>query len=174
MFDVCNARAQRGVLSRPSLEEVMAYRRHRNARIAAMLDAGAPAAWPMVELGVQHEQRHQELTLADLQHLFSCNPLQPVYAPAPCAVEPAPVRYKWMAQPDGVQRIGHEGGGFCFDHELPRHRIFIEAYEIALRPVTNAEYADFIANDGYTRQEFWFAGGWELKNAEGWQAPLDG
>lgn len=66
MFDVCNARAQRGVLSRPSLEEVMAYRRHRNARIAAMLDAGAPAAWPMVELGVQHEQRHQELTLADL------------------------------------------------------------------------------------------------------------
>jgi len=174
LFDACNARAQRGVLSRPSLEAVMAYRCHRNARIAAMLDAGAPAAWPMVELGVPHEQRHQELILADLQHLFSCNRLQPVYAPAPCAAEPAPVLYKWLAQPDGVQRIGYEGGGFCFEHELPRHRIFLEAYAIALRPVGNTEYADFIANGGYTRQEIWLAEGWELDNAEGWQAPLYG
>jgi ergothioneine biosynthesis protein EgtB len=77
-----------------------------------------------------------------------------------------------MAQPDGVYRIGHGGGGFCFDHELPRHRIFLEAYEIALRPVTNAEYADFIADGGYARQELWRAEGWELKNAQGWQAPL--
>ena len=91
VFDACTARVQRGVLSRPSLEAVMVYRRHVNGPIAALLDAGAPAAWPMVELGVQHEQRHQELLLADLQHLFSCNPLQPVYAPALCAVEPAPV-----------------------------------------------------------------------------------
>ncbi len=172
VFDASNGPAQRGVLSRPSLAEVLVYRRHVNGRIAALLDAGAPAAWPMVECGVQHEQRHQELLLADLQHLFSCNPLQPVYAPAPCAVEPAPVLYKWMAQPDGVHRLGYAGSGFCFDHELPRHRIFLEAYEIALRPVTNAEYADFIADGGYSRQELWLAEGWELKNAHGWQAPL--
>ena len=126
----------------------------------------------MVECGVQHEQRHQELLLADLQHLLSCNPLRPVYAPAPCAAEPAPVLYKWMAQPDGVQRIGYDGSGFCFDHELPRHRIFLEAYEIALRPVTNAEYLEFIADRGYQRPELWLSEGWDVRTAQDWSAPL--
>ena len=164
--------AQCGALSRPSLDEVLAYRRHVNGRIAALLDAGAPAAWPMVERGIQHEQRHQERMLADLKHLFSQNPMQPVYAPAPPAVEAVPGLYQWMAQPDGVHHIGHDGAGFCFDHEAPRHRVFLEAFEIALRPVTNAEYAAFIADGGYARQELWRAEGWEFKNAAGWQAPL--
>ncbi len=165
-------RPQRGLLSRPCLEEVLAYRRHVNGRIAAMLDAGAPAWGAMIELGVQHEQQHQELILTDLKHLFSHNPMLPVYAPAPPAATAVPALYKWMAQPDGLRRIGYEGDAFCFDNELPRHRVFLEAYEIATRPVTNAEYAAFMADGGYERHELWLAEGWDVKNAQGWQAPL--
>lgn len=165
-------RPQRGLLSRPSLDEVLAYRHHVNLRINALLDAGAPAWSALIELGVQHEQQHQELILTDLKHLFSHNPLAPVYQAPPPAAAGVPVLYRWMAQPDGIRRIGFEGEGFCFDNEQPAHRVFLDAYEIATRPVSNAEYADFIKDGGYERHDLWLAEGWDLKNSLGWQAPL--
>jgi ergothioneine biosynthesis protein EgtB len=165
-------RPQRGLLSRPSLDEVLSYRHHVNLRINALLDAGAPAWSALIELGVQHEQQHQELILTDLKHLFAQNPLAPAYLSPPPAAAAVPVLYRWMAQPDGIRRIGFEGEGFCFDNEQPAHRVFLDAYEIATRPVSNAEYADFIKDGGYERHDLWLAEGWDLKNAQGWQAPL--
>lgn len=167
-----HARAQRGLLTRPSLDEVLAYRRHVDSRISALLDAGGPAWGSLIELGIHHEQQHQELILTDLKHLFSHNPLTPVYAEAPPAVAAVPALYRWQAQPDGIRQIGYEGEGFSFDNELPRHRVFCEAFEMATRPVTNGEFLEFIKDDGYTRHELWLAEGWDLKNAEGWRAPL--
>ena len=165
-------RPQRGLLTRPSLEDVLAYRRHVDGRIAALLDAGGPAWGSLIELGIQHEQQHQELILTDLKHLFSCNPLRPVYAEVVPAVTAVPALYRWQAQPDGVRQIGYAGDGFSFDNELPRHRVFCEAFEMATRPVTNGEYLEFIRDGGYARHELWLAEGWDVKNAAGWQAPL--
>ena len=152
-------RPQRGLLTRPSLEEVLAYRRHVDGRIAALLDAGGPAWGSLIELGIQHEQQHQELILTDLKHLFSHNPLRPVYAEAPAAGAAIPALYRWQAQPDGVRQIGYAGDGFSFDNELPRHRVFCEAFEMATRPVTNGEYLEFMRDGGYARPELWLAEG---------------
>ena len=165
-------RPERGLLSRPSLDEVRAYRRHVDGRIAAMLDAGAPAQRELIELGIHHEQQHQELILTDLKHLLSRNPLAPVYAEAPLSPPTAVASRQWQTLPDGIRRIGHDGGGFCFDNELPRHRVFLDAYEIATRPVSNGEYAEFIAAGGYDRPELWLSEGWDVKHAQGWEAPL--
>ncbi len=165
-------RPERGLLSRPSLDEILAYRRHVNGRIAALLNAGAPAWCALIELGVQHEQQHQELILTDLKHLFSRNPLAPAYAEAAPAAAHAPALQRWQALPDGIRRVGHQGEGFCFDNELPRHRVFLDAFEIATRPVSNAEYAVFMADGGYDRHELWLSEGWDVKNAQGWEAPL--
>ena len=165
-------RPQRGLLTRPSLEEVLAYRRHVDGRIASLLDAGGPAWGSLIELGIQHEQQHQELILTDLKHLFSHNPLRPVYAEVPAVGSAIPALYRWQAQPDGIRQIGYAGDGFSFDNELPRHRVFCEAFEMATRPVTNGEYLEFIRDGGYARPELWLAEGWDVKSAGGWQAPL--
>jgi ergothioneine biosynthesis protein EgtB len=167
-------RPERGLLSRPPLTEIYAYRRHIDERIASLLaeDTLSQALHDLLELGIQHEQQHQELIVTDVKHLLSRNPLAPVY------VEPRPVAtadtmpLTWSAQPDGIRQIGHGGGQFCFDNELPRHRVFLDAYEIALRPVTNGEFADFIAAGGYNHPELWLSEGWEVKCAQGWTAPL--
>jgi ergothioneine biosynthesis protein EgtB len=165
-------RPERGLLSRPSLQDVLDYRHHVNMRLASLLDAGAPAWWDLVELGVQHEQQHQELILTDLKHLFSRNPLAPAYAPAPAVVPGVAGPRAWQAMPGGVRQIGHDGAGFHFDNEGPRHRVFVDAFEIATRPVTNAEYAEFIGDGGYERHDLWLSEGWDLRHAQGWQAPL--
>lgn len=165
-------RPERGLISRPSLQEVLDYRRHVNARLASLLDAGAPAWWELVELGLQHEQQHQELILTDLKHLFSRNPLAPVYAPAADVAPGRAVPRAWQAMSGGVRLIGHAGDGFCFDNELPRHRVFLDAYEIATRPVNNGEYAGFIADGGYGRHDLWLSEGWDLRCIQDWQAPL--
>jgi ergothioneine biosynthesis protein EgtB len=165
-------RPERGLLSRPGLTEILEYRRHVNARIAALLDAGAPAWTALIELGVQHEQQHQELILTDLKHLFSRNPLAPGYAPAQEMTASAALPRAWHAVTDGIRMVGHDGSGFCFDNELPRHRVFLDAYEIATRPVSNGEYAEFIRDGGYERHDLWLAEGWDVRNAQDWQAPL--
>jgi ergothioneine biosynthesis protein EgtB len=166
-------RPERGVLSRPSLEEVRAYRRHVDARILRLLDGGAPAnALDVVELGLHHEQQHQELILTDLKHAFSRNPLRPAYrerAPEP-AGRAGPLR--WHGFEAGLREIGHAGAGFAFDNERPRHRVFVEAFEIASRPVTHAEYLDFVRDGGYVRPELWLSDGFAAVAARGWRAPL--
>ena len=165
-------RPERGLLSRPDLAEVLVYRRHVNSRIASLLDAGAPAWCELIERGIQHEQQHQELILTDLKHLLSRNPLAPVYTDAPQVTPAAAAPRQWQTLPDGIRRIGHAGAGFCFDNELPRHRVFLDAFEIATRPVTNGEYAEFIGDVGYDRHELWLSEGWDVKSAQAWQAPL--
>lgn len=167
-------RAERGLMSRPSLDEVRAYRAAVDAALqAALSEAVLPAeALALVALGIEHEQQHQELMLTDLKHHFSRNPLQPVYRPCAATEDVIAAPMRFLPFDGGVVGIGHEGGGFAFDNETPRHRVFLEPFELASRLVTNAEYADFIADGGYQRPELWLSDGWDCVQREGWTAPL--
>jgi ergothioneine biosynthesis protein EgtB len=167
-------RPERGLITRPGLAEVHAYRRHVDARLLALLEGGrlAPAQLAVVELGLQHEQQHQELILTDLKHLLSRNPLLPAYrtrAPEPASAAPP---LAWHEQPAGLREIGHAGPGFAFDNEGPRHRVFVHAFALASRAVTNGEYLAFMAERGYERPELWLSDGWAAVQHEGWRAPL--
>ncbi len=162
-------RPRRGLLSRPSLDEIYAYR----ARIdAAMLqvcdDAGLRDA---VLLGLNHEQQHQELILTDIKHAFFSNPLLPAYRPDP---PPSCTRQKleWHRHDGGTTLIGHEGTEFAFDNETPRHPVLLQPFALASRPVSNGEYQAFIADGGYRRPEFWLSDGWARAQEEQWEAPL--
>ena len=170
-------RAQRGLLSRPTVAEVLYYRQQVNLAMEQLLDrpAGEHLAQILqrLELGLQHEQQHQELLLMDILYNFSLNPLLPAYrqdlARAP-AQPPAPLR--WLEHPGGLLEIGHGDPSFAFDCERPRHREFLEAFRLASRPVSNAEYLSFILDGGYNRAELWLADGWTYARQAGWQAPL--
>lgn len=168
-------RPQRGLLTRPPLEEVVAYRRHVNDCVLGLLAEKAPLPGPVqavLELGLQHEQQHQELILTDLKHLLSCNPLRPAYRPRPLRNAANVKALHWFAYAEGVRVVGNDGTGFCFDNELPAHRQFLERFELASRLVTNGEYLDFIEDGGYSRRELWMSDGWAEKEAQGWRAPL--
>lgn len=177
-------RPQRGLLTRPSLDEVRAYRHYVDeAMLAAIANADAAlleAIAPEIELGLQHEQQHQELIVTDMLHAFSCNPLRPAFRPRDGAsdVEHATAGApRWLRQPGGLVEIGHDGNGFSFDNERPRHAALVQPYEIADRLVTNAEFAAFVADGGYARPEFWLSDGWATVQRDGWRAPaywLDG
>jgi ergothioneine biosynthesis protein EgtB len=163
------------MLTRPSLAEVLAYRHHVDERMTEILKsraAGHAALADLVELGVNHEEQHQELILTDLKHLLSRNPLAPAYAQRWPLTPVNPRRQRWLAVPGGVHAIGHQGEGFAFDNEGPRHRALIEDFELASHPVTYGEYAEFIADHGYGRPELWLSLGWDAVCAGGWQAPL--
>jgi ergothioneine biosynthesis protein EgtB len=171
-----HCRDQRGYISRPTVAEVFAYRRHVDGAMADLLGSGDEAliarVSPIVEIGLHHEQQHQELMLTDLKHVFSVNPLRPSYrqqALRPLAT-PAPAR--WVGFDAGVHQIGHDGAGFAFDNEGPRHRVFVEAFELADRLVTNAEYLAFMADGGYRRPELWLSLGWAAVQANGWSEPF--
>ena len=165
-------RPQRGLLTRPSLEEVKAYRAQVDARLLALLPSLPPEALELVELGLHHEQQHQELLLTDVLHLFSCNPLAPAYGEVqlPLAAPAAPSR--WVAFGEGVVEIGHDGRGFAFDNEGPRHRVFLGAYELASRLVAHAEYAGFIEAGGYREPSLWLSEGWDWCRAQQREHPL--
>jgi ergothioneine biosynthesis protein EgtB len=166
-------RPKRGMLSRPSLEEVLAYRAHVDARMLDLLSRPlAPRLASVVELGLHHEQQHQELILTDVKHLLSLNPLRPAYrdAPVPARAPAPPLR--WHAHAEGVHWIGHAGAGFSFDNERPRHRALVEAFELASRPVTNGEFLEFVRDGGYAQPEHWLSDGWAKVQADGWRAPL--
>jgi len=165
-------RPQRGMLSRPSLDEVRAYRRHVDAAMLDLLgSAGAEQDLTLVELGLHHEQQHQELLLTDILHAFSCNPLLPAWrAESPRRFAEQPLR--WLAHAGGEVPIGHEEGtGFAFDNEGPRHTALLQPFEIADRLVNCGEFADFIADGGYRRPGLWLSDGWALAQAQGWQHP---
>jgi ergothioneine biosynthesis protein EgtB len=162
-------RPQRGLLSRPSMDEVLAYRRHVDDAMAKLLEALDPA---LVELGLQHEQQHQELILTDLKHLLSRNPLKPAYQKHWPLTTIRARKAQWIAFPGGLAEIGHGGHGFAFDNELPRHRVFLEPFEIASHPVTHGELMRFIDDGGYRRPELWLSAGWDTVCAHGWRAPL--
>jgi hypothetical protein len=155
-------RPRRGLLSRPDLAEVLAYRRHVDDEMLALLadPAGGGKLDEIVELGLHHEQQHQELILTDIKHALSFNPLEPTYRemPAPEAGKAAALR--WIGYDAGIRRIGHDGSSFSFDNERPAHRAFVHAFELASRPVTNGEFRDFMEAGGYRNPELWLSDGW--------------
>jgi ergothioneine biosynthesis protein EgtB len=167
-------RPERGLLSRPALDEVRAYRAHVDQHIArwaaGRARSGADAS--LFELGVHHEQQHQELILTDLKHLLSRNPLRPAYAALPGSEPHRPGKLRWVPFPAGMREIGHAGAGFCFDNELPRHRTYVNAFQLASRLVTNGEYLAFMDEGGYERPELWLSDGWDTRTAQRWNAPL--
>jgi ergothioneine biosynthesis protein EgtB len=162
-------RPRRGLITRPSLAEVLAYRAHIDV---AMEEAfGREDLHEAILLGLNHEQQHQELLLTDIKHAFFCNPLLPAYrdqAPASRASVPL----NTISVPGGVTMVGHDGAGFAFDNEGPRHQVLLRPFRIASRPVSNGEYRAFIADGGYARAEFWLSDGWAKVQEEGWEAPL--
>jgi ergothioneine biosynthesis protein EgtB len=165
-------RPQRGLLSRPSLDEVRRYRRRIDECLSDLLAQPlSDDALGLVELGLQHEQQHQELILTDLKHHFGCNPLLPAYqSGVAAAAGGAPLRF--VGFEGGVAEIGHRGDGFAFDNESPRHPVQLQPFELASRLVTAAEYAAFIDDGGYARPELWLSDGWDQRQRADWQAPL--
>ncbi len=166
-------RAQRGLLTRPSLVEVLAYRQNVDARMLKLLAATpAPEVLALVELGLQHEQQHQELIVTDAMHLLSINPLAPAYGLG-LEMGRAERDYAWVGFAAGVVEIGYDGAGFCFDNETPRHRQFTEAFALGSRLVTNAEYSAFIDDGGYAKPEFWLSEGWDWVQSNAIAQPLN-
>ena len=166
-------RAERGLISRPSRDDVLAYRHHVDDAMRACCDDARDDATlaALIELGLNHEEQHQELIVTDLTHLFSRNPVHPASFAGDDALRDAtPLR--WIDCPAGIAHIGHAGDGFAFDNEGPRHRVWLERFELAARPVTNGEYQAFIDDGGYRRPELWLSLGWDAVNARGWTAPL--
>ena len=164
-------RPKRGLLTRPSLDRVLAYRDHVDAAMARLLADASEDELAAVELGLNHEQQHQELILTDIKHAFFCNPLLPAYSSEAVAAHKAQA-LEWRGHPGGIVNIGHDGNGFAFDNESPRHQVLLRPFRIASRPVTNGEYAAFIADGGYRRPEFWLSDGWSAVAGEDWDAPL--
>jgi ergothioneine biosynthesis protein EgtB len=181
-------RPQRGLLTRPPIAAVLAWRQRVDAGLRALVDdlprrspAEADALAALLELGLQHEQQHQELLLMDLLDGFSRNPLEPAVDPGPQGAEAEwtlrsgddPAARGWRSHPGGLVAIGHEDRdpGFHFDNETPRHRVWLEPFELAQGLVTNVDYAGFIADGGYRRPELWMSEGWAVVQARRWQAP---
>jgi dimethylhistidine N-methyltransferase len=165
-------RPQRGLLTRPSLEQVLAYRAHVDAAMAELLAGDADVA-DLVELGLAHEEQHQELILMDLLHLFAQSPLKPAYGrDAPQSVAPDPGPASPVDFQGGLVEIGHASRGFAFDNEGPRHKVYLQPYRLADRLVTNEEWLAFMEDGGYRRAELWLADGWARVQAEGWEAPF--
>jgi ergothioneine biosynthesis protein EgtB len=164
-------RPQRGLITRPGLQEVLAYRNHVTAAMHDFL-MDEHSAHPLVLLGLHHEQQHQELILMDIKHAFSMNPLRPAYRAARSGSTQDLLPMGWREFEGGVVETGHEGNGFAFDNEAPRHRSWLDAFALAMRPVNCGEYLEFIEDGGYRRAEFWLSAGWDCVNQRGWQAPL--
>lgn len=173
-------RPQRGLLTRPTVKEVFQYRQEVDRRIEQCLNHCDDATWerisPIVELGLHHEQQHCELIFTDIKHVLSCNPLYPAYDDSQQASNGQPVEpatpLTWVDGPSGVQWIGHEGDGFAYDNESPRHQTFVPVHQLANRLTTNAEYLAFVQDGGYERPELWLSLGWQTVGEQGWEAPL--
>ncbi|MFW0794203.1 ergothioneine biosynthesis protein EgtB [Gordonia sp. CPCC 205515] len=167
-------RPDRGLVTRPGVADVTAYRDYVDSCMIDRLERGAldDSTLALVELGCNHEQQHQELILMDLKHLFSAHAFAPVYVDRAVDAAPTPEPLTWRAVSGGVTETGAGGGAsFSYDNEGPRHRVFLEDFEIAERAVTNADWLEFIADDGYRRPEFWLSDGWAHIRETGWQAP---
>lgn len=170
-------RTQRGLISRPGVDDVYRFRQHVDQAMGELLvnppQQHAAEIMRRIELGLQHEQQHQELLIMDIKHILAQNPLHPVYRsdlkPAP---QPHNDRIRWHEYAGGVRHIGHAGSGFAFDCEMPRHRQFVEDFQLADRLVSNREYLSFIADGGYARSELWLSDGWTHIRQQGWNAPL--
>jgi ergothioneine biosynthesis protein EgtB len=175
-------RIQRGLLTRPTVTEVYQYRAYVDDAMRtligmlqrSMLPVEHPETEGLAVLGLHHEQQHQELLMTDIKHILAGNPLRPAYrndlvCPTP---NPQPLKSQWLDYEGGLYSIGHEGDGFAFDNESPRHPVYLQDYRLASRLVTNGEYLEFIEAGGYQNPEYWLAEGWTIRQQEGWRSPL--
>jgi ergothioneine biosynthesis protein EgtB len=165
----------RSSFSRPALEQIFRYREHVDAAMDRLLEREPePEALRRIELGVNHEEQHRELLLTDILNAFFTNPLRPKYREHGTGNRDqgrtAPLAFQQFE--GGLRDVGHAGDGFCYDNELPRHRVWLEPFKLANRLVTCGEYAEFIADGGYRKPELWLSAGWAAVKADGWQAPL--
>jgi ergothioneine biosynthesis protein EgtB len=167
-------RGKRGLLTRPSADEVRAYREHVDAALDRLCGRGLePRALELIELGINHEQQHQELLLTDILSLFASEPLKPAYAranPGVAVVDTAPLL--WVSFDGGISAVGHDGEGFAYDNEGPRHDELVRPFKLANRCVTNSEWIAFILDGGYSTPTLWLADGWATVKTQGWTAPL--
>ncbi len=167
-------RAERGMLSRPGIDEIARYRAAVDAAMEPLLrDPSQPGLAELLTLGLHHEQQHQELLLMDIKHVLSRNPLNPVYVPAggsPAGV--APPKAGWIEHDGGSVEVGHRGVGFGFDNEFPVHTVSLTPFGLADRPVTCGDWLSFMEDDGYARPEFWLSDGWAVVKNGRWEAPL--
>ena len=170
------ARDRRGLLSRPTIGEVERYRREIDARMEDWFgsadDRAIESLASTIVLGLHHEQQHQELILTDLKHAFASNPLRPTYRERDPETPGGASPLRWTSYSAGVRSIGHEGFGFAFDNEMPRHPEYVHAFELASRATTNAEYQAFVEDRGYDRPELWLSDGWASRKSRGWSSPL--
>jgi len=188
-------RPRRGMLSRPALDVVLAYRRHVDAAMEAWIDGLDANAWAKVRsiivLGLQHEQQHQELLVTDILHALSCNPLLPAYRSkrpegrtacqtlsgmdSSCGAfkaETPPASMEWLELGGAMAEVGHDGSGFAFDNETPRHPVWLQPYAVASRLVSCGDYLAFMEDGGYVRPELWLSEGWATVQSEDWRAPM--
>jgi ergothioneine biosynthesis protein EgtB len=167
-------RPQRGLLSRPTLAEVRAYREHVDQHMRELITRarGDGELAFLVTLGLHHEQQHQELILTDLKHMFGLNPLLPALRETPRPPPSTVTGLEYISMAGGVVEIGHSGAGFAFDNETPRHRALLEPHALASRPVTNAEYLEFVRAGAYRQPALWLSDGWAKVTAEHWERPL--
>ena len=169
-------RAQRGLLSRPTVKEVYQYRKYVNDHIEKLLnncdEKTLNELAPLIEIGINHEQQHQELLLTDIKHVFSINPLYPIYADVLSPVVNSIPKIDWVEFKEGTYEIGQSGNGFAYDNELPRHKEYLTPFCIGSRLVTNKEYIEFIENCGYKKAEIWLSDGWAAAEKELWDSPM--
>ncbi len=169
-------RSVRGAFSRPSLEDISAYRAHVDAAVESFLSEDSPALndeiAALLELGLNHEQQHQELIVTDIKHAFWTNPLRPAFIKARPQSTDKTSEMEWIEYAGGVSQIGHTGGEFSFDNETPRHKVLLSPFRLASRLVSNAEYMEFMEAGGYRRSELWLSDGWDHITANAWQSPM--
>lgn len=170
-----HCRAQRGLATRPTVAEILDYRHYVDHAVELLCDEitqdRVHPAWKVLELGLHHEQQHQELLITDIKHVFWINPLRPVYLNQSISV-PATAAQGWQHIEEGIYTIGHTGKQFAYDNESPAHKTYIQASQLAHRLVTNAEYSEFIADGGYHQPALWLSNGWSMVQKLNWQAPL--
>ncbi len=169
-------RGQRGLLSRPTVNEVYQYRKYVNNHIEKFLNNCDEKTFnelsSLIEIGINHEQQHQELLLTDIKHVFSINPLSPVYADIHSSIVKSIPKIDWVEFEEGIYEVGHSGNGFTYDNESPRHKQYLNQFCIASRLVTNREYIEFIEDGGYKKAEIWLSAGWATVEKEQWDSPM--
>lgn len=170
------SRAKRGLLSRPTVKEVFEYRDYVNDQVSDFINSCDDQTWEkasnVLEIGINHEQQHQELIITDLKYLLAQNPLLPVYKERKEIVPGVSSELKWIEYEEGIVEIGSKGNEFTYDNEHPRHRTFVQNFKLANRLITNEEYLEFMSEGGYERSEFWLDEGWSKVKSDLWKAPL--
>lgn len=169
-------RSKRGLLTRPTVGEVFEYRAYINRQVLSFLENASDEEIEkygfIIEIGNNHEQQHQELMITDFKYMFAQNPLFPAYKETEYTQGDEIANPNWVSFEEGIRKIGNEGGEFTYDNEHPHHRVFLESFELADRPITNGEYLAFMQDNGYGRSELWLDDGWATINERGWDSPL--